>query len=241
MFKKIVPISTEQHKKTKIKQLVNYKFAKGLNLATVMVNELPQAATTYPVVLIQAGEQYRLATIFGLEQEQNLFLDEQGVWNAPYIPAILRRYPFSLAQTEISAEGQNYAICLDEESELVNESEGQPLFDNEGQESPLLENVRKFLTELHQMEQLTLQFCKTLQELELIRPLNLQFKQGTQNRNLTGLYAVNEEALNTLSDEQFLTLRKQRALGLIYAHLNSLSLFNHLTRLYQLRQPQRSA
>ncbi len=233
MFINVVPITEAQHRQVRIRPLTHYEFTRKLNLATVMVNELPQAAMLYPVTFIKVGEgaeeRYRLVAIFGLEAEQNLFLNAAGEWQAHYIPAILRRYPFALGQAD--ATGENYAICLDMASDLVNESEGEPLFAVAGGETPLMANVKKFLSELQQMEQLTQQFCQQLNELGLIRPLTLQLKQGDKSRNITGLFAVNEDALNNLADESFLKLRQQRALGLIYAHLASIANFNKLIRM----------
>jgi len=137
----------------------------------------------------------------------------------PYVPAAIRRYPFTLAPTQ---DPNQFLICVDEESELVGTEEGNPLFTAEGELSETMEHVRKYLTELHQMEQFTHQVCKELKDMNLFTSMNLNFQNMGQNQQIRGLYLVNEENLNKLGDNDFLKLRKSNALPAIYAHLASL-------------------
>lgn len=41
---------------------------------------------------------------------ENRFVDKEGKWTAPYVPAFIRKYPFVLGKSE--KEG-NYVVCID--------------------------------------------------------------------------------------------------------------------------------
>jgi hypothetical protein len=69
----------------------------------------------------------------------------------------------------------------------------------------------------------------------LVQPWPLSIKQGEQNVPVTGLYRIDEAALNTLENEAFLTLRRSGALPVAYAQLLSM---NQLVVLQQLSQIQ---
>lgn len=226
MFKKIAPITREAHKSAKIKALASFEFAKDVNLAAVMVHEFSRAAATYPIVFLEDKEkdQFRPTALLGLEQGENLFVKE-GKWEASYIPAIIRRYPFALANTN---EADKFTICLDEGSDLVNDKEGQELFDSKGEPSELMERVKRYLGELQQMERFTQEFCAAMSALNMFTPLNMKVRLGNEIKNINGAYVINEERLSNLSDEKFIELRKKQYIPVIYSHLSSLSQIERL-------------
>jgi hypothetical protein len=235
MFQQLVPVNKARHAATRIKQIEGFGFASQFHIASVMVHEFARASAIYPVVFLEdkAQDEFRPVALMGLEQGENLFVDGQGKWQASYVPAIIRRYPFALAST--GQEGQ-FTVCIDEGSDLVNKDDGVPLFDESGEPSQAIENVKRYLGELQQMDVFTRGFCKYFAEHNLFTPLNMRVRQGEQARNITGCYVVNEERLNNLSNDRFLELREKRFLPAVYAHLVSLA---QIERLMQLKE-QRS-
>jgi|SaaInl4_135m_RNA_FD_contig_81_19126_length_857_multi_8_in_0_out_0_1 hypothetical protein len=233
MFKNIVPITKEAHKKKKVKPLSNFDFAKDVHLASIMVHEFSRAASTYPIVFLEDKEkdQFRPTVLLGLNAGENLFVQEDGKWKASYIPAIIRRYPFSLAKTP---EENRYTVCLDEDSDLVNEKEGQDLFDKSGEPAEVMETVKKYLGELQQMERFTEEFCQYMTALNMFTPLNMKVRVEQEIKNIAGAYVLNEERLNSLSDEKFMELREKRYLPVMYAHLSSLA---QIERLLGFKEP----
>uniref|UniRef100_Q3ASY9 SapC-related protein n=1 Tax=Chlorobium chlorochromatii (strain CaD3) TaxID=340177 RepID=Q3ASY9_CHLCH len=231
MYKKIVPLQTALHSNLKLKADNTFAFASGIHVAAIMANEFYRAASTYPIVFIEdAGKDgFMPVVLLGLTENENLFVNAEGRWEATYVPAILRRYPFALAKT--GEEGQ-YTVCIDEESGFFTEEEGQALFNEDGQPGEVLEKVKTYLAQLQQMEQLTRQFCEVLKEHNLLAPLNMRVQKDNAVQNITGAYAVNDERLSHLSDETFLELRKKNFLPLIYSHLVSVT---QIERLVQLR------
>lgn len=233
MFQKIQPVNQERHGNLKVKSVQTYDFARGIHLATIMIHEFFRAASTYPIVFVedQNTSAFRPVVLLGLKPQKNLFVNDEGKWEATYVPAIIRRYPFALASTQ---EEGRFMVCIDEESSFVTaseEEEGQPLFEND-EPAPIIERVKQYLGELQQMEMLTKQFCEEFQHENMFSPLNMRVRDQDAVRNITGCYAINEQRLGNLSDERFLDFRKKNYLPAIYSHLTSLT---QIERLIQLR------
>jgi hypothetical protein len=226
MFKKIVPITKEKHKDLKVKATSGFAFAQGSHLASIMVHEFSRASSIYPIVFLEdkTEDKFMPVVMLGLEEGKNLFVDGD-TWRASYIPAIVRRYPFALATT---GEANKYTICIDEDSDFLSTEDGEPLFNEKGEASEAIERVKKYLTELQQMERFTAEFCKYFEEKNMFTPLNMKVKVGNEIKNISGAYVINEERLNSLSDETFLEMRKKQYLSVVYAHLSSLSQIERL-------------
>jgi hypothetical protein len=229
MFKSIVPITKDRHLKKKLKAVSDFDFVKDVNLASVMVHEFSRAAPIYPIVFVEDKEndQFKPVVLLGLQEGENLFV-EDGKWVSSYIPAIIRRYPFALAK--MNEEGR-YTICIDEQSPLVNDEEGQSLFDENGEATSVIDSVKQYLGELQQMEAFTKGFCQYLANNNLFAPLNMKVKLSNEIKNISGAYVVNEERFNSLSDEKFLEMRGKQYIPVVYSHLSSLSQVERLLKL----------
>ncbi len=239
MFKKLVPVTKDAHKAFKMKPLVDFKFAGNVHLASLMAHEFVRAASVYPIIFVEDGSDgFRPVALMGLVPEQNLFIDDDGNWNASYIPAIIRRYPFALAKL---GDGDQYTVCLDEESSLfAKKGDGKPLFDKDGEPTVVIDNVKKYLTELQQMDVFTKDFCSFLKEQNMFTLLNMRVVDDEQLKTITGCYVVNEERLNNLSDKAFLDVKQKNFLPAIYAHLLSLSQVERLSVLKREKLAQAS-
>lgn len=240
MFSQLVPINKEAHARKKLLSLKNFSYAESFHLASVMVPEFGRAAASYPIVFLQDKEQdgFRPVAMLGVDEGINLMVDAEGNWPKGYIPAIIRRYPFSLIKLEpqASAEGNTedqFLVGIDATDTTLGDenSEGAALFTDEGSPAEILLTAQQFLGELQQMEKLTLEFSKFLASHNMLTPLNLQVQDGSGLRNIAGAYVINEERLTGLSDETFNTMRKLGYLPAIYAHLLSLFQIDRLLSL----------
>lgn len=231
MFKKLVPLNREVHAKLRVTPINSFAFAKDFHLASLMVHEFARAASVYPIVFLEDKEQdeFRPVVLVGLDAGENLFVDEDGSWKASYVPAIIRRYPFALAR--LSDSPDQFTVCIDEDSSFISKKEGESLFDENGEPTQVVENVKRYLGEMQQMEVFTQDFCRFLSEHNLFSPLNMRVNYGGQVRNITGCYSINEERLNNLSDALFLEIRSKRYLAPIFTHLTSLSQLERLAML----------
>jgi len=228
MFNKLVPLSKEAHKGLKINPPKDLGFAKNTHLVALMAPEFPRASAELPLVFVE-GENgdFKTVAMLGIKPGQNLMVNAQGKWMERYVPAILRRYPFALAA---GPSAEEFAVCIDESSAALSRESGEDLFNEQGEPTKLLESAKDYLLELRKMELQTDAFCKLLKEHNLLAPLNLKIKEGEDVKNITGVFAVNAERFDKLSDDTFLEFRKRGYLPLIYAHLGSLAQIDKLMR-----------
>ncbi len=230
MFEKIVPVNKDVHAHTKVGEISSFAFASKLHVAYVTLQKFARAAAIFPIVFVEDKDrdEFRPVVLLGLNVGQNLFVDAAGKWRASYVPAVIRRYPFAL--TQAGADGQ-YLLCIDEGSSLVSATQGASLFDDRGEPTQVIENVKRYLSELQQMEAATNGFTRFLAEHNMLTPLSLSVRDNGQMKSIQGCYVVNEQRLNNLSDDLFLEIRNKRYLAAVYAHLISLAQTERLVKL----------
>jgi hypothetical protein len=157
--------------------------------------------------------------IFGFEQGENLFLTAQG-WDAHYIPLMIEREPFLIGQQSTMEAGEEVTksvIHIDLDSPKISDKQGQAIFLPHGGNSQYLAKVSAVLKTIQDSQLATDLFNKTLVELDLLEPFNLDIalKDGSNNR-LSGYHTINEETLSRLSGQVLEDLNKQGLLSLIY-------------------------
>lgn len=205
----------------------DYLFASDDSFTPLAVQELPKACVCLPTGFMLEESGFRLVAIQGVEDHQNLLVDEHGRWLAPYTPAIYRSYPFALGTAE---EGQRL-LCIDSASALITAGQGERFFDEDGSPSTPVQQVLQFLSLLDDNLQLTQRLCKQLSQHQLIQPwsFNIQTDQGVQT--ISGFYGINESSLKTLEPPVLSELAASGALGLAYCQLISMQ---HIQRLQTL-------
>lgn len=130
-----------------------------MHLAALTVHEFMRAAAIYPIVFIPDGDGYKPVALTGLQPQENVFLDANGQWQACYIPASIRRYPFALVKTPTEGE---FSIYLDAENENLKESEGLDIFTDKDQFSDELTKLTEMLKEHQISDVLTQDFCQRM-------------------------------------------------------------------------------
>jgi hypothetical protein len=160
--------------------------------------------------------------LFGLEEGQNLFLNDGG-WDAAVVPMALQREPFAIGR----AEDSTLQLHIDMESPRVvraGEEEGTALFLPHGGFTDYLDQVVKLMEQLHEQAQLLPAFIDALKRLQLLEPfvLDIEMPSGEHSR-LTGLFSMNEERLSALSGSELEKLAQQGFLLPIYMQVASLS------------------
>ncbi|PID73336.1 MAG: hypothetical protein CSB33_04180 [Desulfobacterales bacterium] len=232
MYKQLTPFSTGSFAGKKLRPLKDFTFAAASYIAPVFVSEMRAAHYSYPLVFLKdPSESFGLYALLGFEQGQNLLVDENGAWEpSSHIPLALRRYPFALARKEGDAE--NFILCIDTGSGLVNEEEGEPLVGEDGKPAKIIEEATRFLSDVYTSEQATNAFCQEMESLGLLDAVDMKIRDAAtgEKENVTGCHAVNEEKLNRLPDADFLRLKKRGALPLIYAHRFSLQYTERLLK-----------
>lgn len=227
IYETAVPVNSGQHAQCSVEVGTDYSFTRNVNSVPLMAVEFPQAAPDYAIVFAGNAESVTPAVILGVRGNENLYLSKDGVWQAKYVPAFVRRYPFVFSS---SADEKTFTLCIDEKFAGFNtEGRGQRLFTEEGKPTPYVDGVLKFLQEYRGQHLLTQEFCKKLIELNLLEPMQAQFTMASgEKMSLNGFMVVDRKKLNALPGDVLSELAKTDQLELIYLHLQSMRNFTEV-------------
>jgi len=223
-YESAVPVSPQRHGNWSLEVANDYKFTQRVNSVPLMAVEFPHAASEYAIVFSGTKETVIPAVILGMRSDQNLYLAEDGGWQAKYVPAFVRRYPFVFAS---SSDGKTFTLCVDESFPRLNQDgRGERLFNDAQKPTPLVERALKFLEQYQIESRRTQTFCKQLVELDLLEPMRAQANfGGGEKLSLVGFMAVNRDKVKALPGEKLADLAKSDALELLYLHLASMRNF----------------
>lgn len=235
-YEKPVLLDRDVHRRRRVLPGRNFAFASRANSLYVAAAEFGEASREYAIVFTRAANDRIVpVVVLGLRSRENLLVQEDGSWDARYIPAFVRRYPFVLAELP----GQALGVCIDEAFAGFNETEGEPLFDAQGQETPFLRNALDFLTQYQREYVRTEAFCLRLEQAGLLMEMNAR-ADLVDGRSFTvnGLLVVDEKKLTALPDATVLALFRSGELHLLSMHLVSLSNMQRLVdRLARRKSP----
>lgn len=224
LYSRPEPLSIEMHGGLKLRRSdTPYGFARNAHVVPAQVTEFGPASSSYPVIF--GGEAFQPLAIMSIRPDENLFIDEEGRFDADaYIPAYIRRYPFVLAGNEPAGQ---LIVCIDRAASVLSPTGDVPLFEN-GQPSAFTQGAIQFCSDFEAERQRTEAFVKTLRELDLLDSRQAMFTptepDGTAGTpvQVADYFAVSEEKLNALPADKLVELRASGALQQIYVHLNSL-------------------
>jgi SapC protein len=210
----IVLLDSQAHRTLRVQTEPSARYGDNQRFVAVGVNEFSLAVAHYPILLSKDADTgaFYCGVMLGFDEGENLFLQEG---RTVYRPLNLQRGPFYSA-------GSDLAIDLD--NPRVGAPGGEALFsDSSGKPTAYLESILELMRSLHQGAEFTKLFVDTLLQLRLIAPLNIdaQFDDGT-NREVFGLYTIDQEALRALPDAAALDLFRRGYLQLIYLMIASL-------------------
>lgn len=222
-----VPITKTDFADKNWQRVTNYSFAANDTICPLVMQELPKAQLSMPIAIAYINEQPVPVALQSFTPNSNLLVDENGKWIGKYIPAAYRGYPFLLA----NAEDGKKILCFDKDSELLIETGKESFFDDRGEATEVVKGILSFLTQVHNDRQRTQSICTLLHEKNLIQPWGINIKNEEGGVTLSGLFRIDEQALNTLDQDDFEAVRQAGALPLIYCQLLSMQ---HLPALAQL-------
>ena len=232
-YDKVVSLNSETHKDLRIKPQSGYGYAAKTNSVPLVALEFADAGRDYPIAFVKSGDGAFLpVALLGLRENENLFVADDGRWDARYIPAFVRRYPFVPADV---GQGE-VVICIDEAAQCLSRDKGNLIFEG-GKPGPHLENMLALMRDYQAQAQRTQEFSKRLQDSDLLVESNAQAQlpDGSSFR-LNGLFVVDEKRLQGLDKDKAYALFTTGELGLIYAHLLSLGNLQRLVEKLGARQ-----
>ena len=234
LYRDPVLLDRTKHRGLRLKRSEGVAFAAKLNSVFVAVTEFPEACKEYVIGFVPAGDtkdaqgrpEVSPIALLGLRDNENLFVDADGSWNARYVPAFIRRYPMGYANT---GEGQT-SVMIDNAFEGFNPSEGELLVQADGEPAPFLQDVIKFLDNFEVEVQRSRQLCQRIVELDLLKPVTIDITQGDgATFSAGGVMMIDEAKLKALPEAVVVELTRNGALGLLHAHLISTSNVQRLT------------
>ncbi len=226
-YESLVLFDKEQHKGLSLRR--NLPFGASLNAVFVTAPEFVLACRDYPLVFVRdaATEVYVPMIVTALSSGTNLFVDDSGCWQQDvYVPAYVRRYPFTVAEARQQDGNVRAVICVDE---AALESGDSPLFDHQGEPTPVWQGVEKLINDMEVARQQTTRLCRALDDLDLLEPFQAQavLKNG-EKYNLQSMYRVVEQKLNELPADVIQEMMGRGDLARLYLHLASLNNFARL-------------
>ncbi|XPF94476.1 SapC family protein [Colwellia sp. RE-S-Sl-9] len=216
-----VLLNNIEHKDLKINAERSAVMGDNVWYAQTFPMEFRSAQAHYPILFHKDSNtgQFMPITLFGFENDDNLFLKE-GKWDATYIPLAVQRLPFYIGQQNVVKDGvtaQERVITIDLDSPKVNTEHGIDLFLEYGGNSDYLEHMANVLESLHVGLQENNDFIEAMVTCELLESvtLDIELNDGSKNQ-LMGFYTINEDNLNALSQDKLIRLHNAGFLQAIY-------------------------
>lgn len=222
LFEQPELMNKEQHAKLGFQQpKQRFGFCAKVRAVPVTVSEIPSAMKDYPIIFV-SGDNLQPLAIVGLIDDVNLFVDEDGNWEANrYVPGYLRRYPFGAAN---ETGGDRIAIVIDRAYEGFAEDTDQPLFEN-GEPSELTQQAVEYCKAFERERQLTEEFSKRMKEFDLVQGQSAQFTPQGENdpKTFAEYFSIDENKFKALSDDKILELYRAGLMPIVYSMLMSMA------------------
>jgi hypothetical protein len=236
-YEKPVLLDRRTHRRRRVAASSSFGFARKVNALYLAGVEFAEACKEYAIVFTRtANRKIVPAVMLGLRSRENLFVNDKDCWTGSYVPAAVRRYPFVLAEMA----GQNMAVCIDEAFSGLNDTEGEALFDTDGNNTTFLQGTLDFLHRFQQEYRRTEAFCERLEREGLLRQMDAKADLlDGRSFTVSGLLVVDDKKLAALPDATVLSLFRSGELHLVSMHLVSLANMKELVdRMAQRRSPQ---
>jgi SapC len=224
----VVALNSDVHRNLKLAvNETNFGFARDTTSVLLAGVEFAEAAREYPIVFVRGQDsRMRPVALLGVRKDENLFVDGAGKWEARYIPAFVRRYPFVMA--EGNAKDQ-LVVCIDEKCPALNAEHGELLINSEGKLEPRMNEVMQFLQNFQTEFERTELIVQQLDELGLFTQQGARFDINTgETIQLNDFYVINEAKFGQIEDAKLPSLFRSGALALSNLHLASLGNLRNL-------------
>ena len=223
-YNDLMPLNSRDHANFKAKPVDSPQFLKGVHAIPVTVDEFVEAQRDLPIIFTSGADPLPIA-LMGLNEGVNTYVDDDGkIFERVYVPAYIRRYPFMLAKLQPDAE--ELSLCFDPTWPGLGEfSDGDPMFDVDGQPSQNTKQILEFCESFEQAGQRTKAFMEELKNHDLLMEGEIAItisERPDQPFTYRGFQMVNREKLAETPAAQLEIWNKTGFLLLLHAHLFSL-------------------
>jgi len=211
-FKNPEILDVEKHKNLKIKKPLDYFFAEKVEVVPLTFSELLPVSMYYPVMFASFQEELFPFAVIGIEGV-NVYLNEEGSFKVDVIPRVLMSYPFGVIR-QVEGERTDWLVLVDL---AMASEEGEPLFEEDGSDSPFLKSVKTELSNLALDFQKVYEFTKTLIEHQCLKPIDFEVKCKYGRVFFRNVYIGNIDTLAKLQPEKLYFLNALGYLPIIYS------------------------
>ncbi|MEO5881898.1 MAG: SapC family protein [Caldimonas sp.] len=232
LYRRPVALDPALHRHRKVLPLTDYSIAREIHAVPITATEFAHAALEFPIVFVATGGRDAFgraamtpAALLGLRHGENLYVDGNR-WDARYVPAFIRRYPF-LTATLPGSGGIN--VMVDDAWSGFSESTGEPLFETGDAPAPALRRATSFLERYEHEAERTRAFCERLGRLGVLKEMKADatLPNGEQV-SVDGFQTVDEDRLRGFPDDTVIELWRNGVLMLLQMHLVSIVNIRHL-------------
>lgn len=226
-YNSLVPLSTQFHQNYGLAIQEGIAYTSITHAIPVTVDEFSVAQRSFPIIF-GMGENPAPLALLSLTDGVNLYVDKDGKWeDGAYLPAFVRRYPFMLAK--LGPDASELSLCFDDTAGIITPDAEDKLFDGD-QPTATTKRILDFCEQFEQAVARTRGFMDELTKLDLLTDgeVTIQQPDMPEPSVYRGFRMVAEERLQNLRGDQARKMIQNGMMGLIYAHLYSLSLISHL-------------
>jgi hypothetical protein len=226
-YNSLVPLSTQFHQNYGLAIQDGIAYTSITHAIPVTVDEFSVAQRSFPIIF-GMGENPAPLALLSLTDGVNLYVDKDGKWeDGAYLPAFVRRYPFMLAK--LGPDASELSLCFDDTAGIITPDAEDKLFDGD-QPTATTKRILDFCEQFEQAVARTRGFMDELTKLDLLTDgeVTIQQPDMPEPSVYRGFRMIAEERLQNLRGDQARKMIQNGMMGLIYAHLYSLSLISHL-------------
>lgn len=222
-----VLLNNVDHRDMRILTMRSPELGDNFMFAPTFHHEFRSIQAHYPIFFRKSPEgKYRAVAVFGFQEQENLFLTEDG-WDAHYVPLAVQRQPFLIGFQEGpdgAAGDKQPVIHVDVDSPRISTTEGEPVFLEHGGLSEFLKRMNSVLHTIHEGFAAEQDFIDALVAHDLLESFTLDVELEDRSMfRVAGFYTIHEERLNHLSGDALGGLNSKGYLQPAFMVLASLS------------------
>ena len=217
-MKDFQPLNIEQHKNLGYSEKYGAEYGHQVGAVIVLPNEFAKAQREYPILFRKDPKDGRFfpVALLGLEENENLFLNENSTWSTRYIPLAMKQGPFLIGLQQHETE-QRLAIYADLNDSRVQQNAAPALFNADGTASSTLNEMRDILSARHKGSELVEPMIEAFLKHDLLERVMLEIDLANgATINFDAGYTVHIEKLFALESDAVIELHKSGFLSLAY-------------------------
>ncbi|MBL8508446.1 SapC family protein [Chitinimonas sp. JJ19] len=233
-YNNVVPLDASKHADLKLSLAQNFNFAAKVHAVPVVGAEFSSLMRDYAIVFAETGEKtYSPTVMLGLRAQENLFVDAEGNWDAPYIPFFVRRFPF----VTVEVENDDAVLCIEESVARTMQREEDAAIFVDGKPTDAMKQFAQLMFQSRDDGKRSGDLANELGKEGLLHQVSASAELPGGPVSMDGMWVVDETKLRNISAAKADEWLKNGTMSLIYAHLFSLANLDGLVNRLQKRTP----